>query len=495
LLSRAFVRFLMTAAAVVTVVVVVPGVAHAKPPSNDDFDNSTPIAALPFTAQQNTTEASRAPDDPYGCDGYHQEGSVWFSYTAAENGLLRATTTGSSYSTGLATFTGLRRDLHHVEDGCDAGETASVTFRVTAGTTYYFMIGAYRDSGGGLLSFAVDKVAPAANDDFAAAQRVAALPFTHEPDLSTASFEADEPESTCLLDEYVPSVWYSYATPGVAASVTARIEGDYSYSAVTVYTGNSLPELRETACQRPYGYDPVVFRANPDTTYYIRVASRQRDAVRLTLDEAPALEPGISTSESEPTIYDTIRFEATSWHAIDRPMSGEWDFGDGATAPRTTEPVQHRYTADGVYKVTLHATSPDGRTATVSRDVTVNTHDVSIERFDVPDKARAGDSKSIKVHVANTRYTERVTVKLYKNSGSSWTHVGELTLEVPAHPDSVVRFPFAYTFTPEDAVVGKVTFRAVAELPYPVRDALGLDNEAVSFATKVRPRTAETSVE
>ncbi|ONI85448.1 hypothetical protein ALI22I_26945 [Saccharothrix sp. ALI-22-I] len=39
--------------------VLLTGVAHAEPPSNDDFDNSTPITALPFTVQQDTSEATR----------------------------------------------------------------------------------------------------------------------------------------------------------------------------------------------------------------------------------------------------------------------------------------------------------------------------------------------------------------------------------------------------------------------------------------------------
>lgn len=418
-------------------VVLVPGVAHAKPPSNDDFDNSTAITALPYTVQQDTSEASKAPDDPYGCDGYNHDNSVWFSYTAAESGLLRA----------------------------------------TAGVTYHFMVSGFRGSVGGQLSFAVNTIAPAANDNFAAAERITARPFTQNPDLTTASVEADE---------HQPSVWYSYTTSGQARSLTARIEGDSLHSVVAVYTRNSLPELRETTCHRPQGDGPAVFRANPDTTYYFRVVSRHGDSVRFTFDEAPALQPQIYTS-SEATIYDKVRFEPTSWQAIDRPLSGEWDFGDGTTAPRTTGAVEHRYTADGVYKVTLRAASPDGRTGTVSREITVKTHDVSIERFEVPDKARAGVSKQIRVHVANTRYAERVTVKLHKNSGSSWTDVGELTIEVPAHPDNTVRFPFSYTFTPEDAVAGKVTFRAVAQLTYPVQDALQLDNEAISLATKVRP--------
>jgi hypothetical protein len=118
----------------------------------------------------------------------------------------------------------------------------------------------------------------------------------------------------------------------------------------------------------------------------------------------------------------------------------------------------------------------------------VNTHDVAITKFTKPSTAREGQSKPITVDVANTRYLESATVVLYKHNGTYWTEVGTLTLEVPARAGRTVRFPFAYTFTPDDAVLGKVAFRAVVSLPYPVRDARPMDNEVITVATTVNPR-------
>ena len=42
---------MLAAAAVAVLGVLTPGVAHAAPPSNDDFDSSTAITALPFTVE------------------------------------------------------------------------------------------------------------------------------------------------------------------------------------------------------------------------------------------------------------------------------------------------------------------------------------------------------------------------------------------------------------------------------------------------------------
>jgi hypothetical protein len=47
-------------------------------------------------------------------------------------------------------------------------------------------------------------------------------------------------------------------------------------------------------------------------------------------------------------------------------------------------------------------------------------------------------------------------------------------------------FQFSYTFTPEDAALGRINFRAVANL-VDARDALPTNNEAISLPTKVNP--------
>jgi hypothetical protein len=486
---RASTRARIAAVGTITAVsaVLLTGVAHAEPPTNDDFDASTPVTALPFAARQDTSQATGSADDPSWCQGHDVEGGVWFTHTAAADGFLRATTAGSDHSTILSAHTGKRGELHGVDDTCVID--ATMTFLATAGTTYHFFVAGYRVTGGA-LSFALDAVPTSPNDAFASAEAVSTLPLTRQPDLSTATFEADEPGSTCVYTETVPSVWYAYTTPGPAISVTAQVE--HNDTAVTVYTGASLTELTQVMCAN-YSYsESNVFRAEPGTTYYLRVTGPRRSyrPVRLSLAEAPALQPSISQWPSAPSVFDDVQFSAHSWQGIDRPMTAEWDFGDGTTSPPSTEGVSHHYTADGTYQVTLRATSPDGRTATTTTQVKVETHDVSITRFDVPSSAHEGDSKSITVHVGNTRYPETATVTLYKSSGSSWTTVGSLTLAVPARPTRKVQFPFSYTFTPDDARVGKVAFRAQVTVPYPALDARLADNEVTSIATTVNARAA-----
>ncbi|QKV73030.1 PKD domain-containing protein [Amycolatopsis sp. Hca4] len=466
---------------------VVPGVAEAAaPPANDDFDNAAVVTSLPFTAQEDSGAATEAADDPGWCSGYAAAGSVWFSYTATQDGLLRATTAGSDHRTLLSANTGARGGLQSVADACDYGTGPVITFRATAGTTYSFLV-AGTDTPGGALSFSLAAVAPAPNDTYANAEPVTALPFTGRPDLSVAAAESGEPDSTCVDDEGQPSVWYTYPASGPAQWLTARVAG--TDAAVTVYTGASPAELTQVACARNNSSRPATFPTNPGTVYALRVTGAHHGygTFQFTLQEAPPLEPDVSVYPSPATVFDNVGFSASSWESADLPLGGTWDFGDGTSAPVGTETVYHRYAADGGYTATLHATAPDGRTATVTRPVTVTTHDVGISKFTVPSAARQGESKPINVDVTNTRYAETVTVVLSKRSTDYWAEVGRLTLQVPARATGKVRFPFAYTFTPDDALDGKVSFRAEVQLAYPVTDARPGDNEAISVATTVKP--------
>jgi len=479
-------RGLVALAAALLLGMFAPGIAHAAPPANDDFDAATAITALPFTAEQNTTEATKAADDPYWCQSYDVRGTVWYRYTATRNVILRATSAGSDRDMILAAHTGLRGELRGVDGACSTGTRYPMTFRVTAGTTYYFMISGY-DSPGGALKFSLDEVAPAANDNFAAAQPVAALPFTATPDLSVASFEADEPESSCVYDEQTPSVWYSYTATGDAMSLVPSATGESA--AVTVYAGSDITTLRQVACGRDNTWPPAVFRTTPGTTYHLRITATPRNyqQVSFSITEAPAFTPYMIVSPNQPTVFGEAVFQTGSYGSIDGEITASWDFGDGTTAPATKDAVRHQYKTDGTYQVTMRATSADGRTATKTGSVTVETHDVGITKFSVPTSARAGQSKPITVQLANTRYPEKATVTLYRSDGSSWTQVGTSALEVPAHPTHKVQVPFSHTFTPQDAVVGKVSFRAVVSLQYPRQDARPADNEVISIATTVRP--------
>jgi mRNA-degrading endonuclease toxin of MazEF toxin-antitoxin module len=88
------------------------------------------------------------------------------------------------------------------------------------------------------------------------------------------------------------------------------------------------------------------------------------------------------------------------------------------------------------------------------------------------------------VGVSDKRYPETIQVQLFKgNNQGGFDQVGTLTQSIPMTTGkSSTTFAFSYTFTPGDAVVGKVTFEAIATIQT-ARDALPADNTAIASTT------------
>lgn len=151
-------RVMRGGAAVLSVFLALPGVVLAAAPSNDDIANATPVTALPFTDQIDTSEATTAGDDP-DCVGNGP--TVWYVYTPGVDQSLVADTFGSDYDTTLSVYTGSPGSLSQIACNDDAsGLQSAVAFDAAAGTTYYFMVGAFASGPGGNLIFHVDEGEP-----------------------------------------------------------------------------------------------------------------------------------------------------------------------------------------------------------------------------------------------------------------------------------------------------------------------------------------------
>lgn len=195
---------------------------------------------------------------------------------------------------------------------------------------------------------------------------------------------------------------------------------------------------------------------------------------------------GFYYNPRDPSIFDDVQFYDQSYDPAGLGISSRsWSFGDGASATGCCP--KHRYAADGTYTLTLTVTTPDGRSATRSRDLLVRTHDVSVAAVLAPQTGVVGQSGTITVAVRNSRYPETVQVQLLKSVvGGGWQPVGVLMQHVPVRGEtSTTVFDFDYPFAREDAQLGKVSFRAVATIRG-ARDAISSDNTSISALVHVQ---------
>ena len=488
-------RFLTRVATVTTILIVTLSSvqpAFAAPPTNDGFGSATVITGLPYTDTIDTSEATSALDDPTTCTN---NGSVWYAFTPGTDMAIQADTFGSNYDTVLSAYTGTQGALTQVPGACNDdfnGSASKVVFNATGGTTYYFLIGrccGTGGSGGGSLTFSVQELLPPPNDDFANATVIPSLPFDDTVDTSGAGIEASEPTPSCAYYGLMNTVWYAF-TPATSGSVSASVPNANFTPMLAAYTGSSLAGLSEVAC-RPYG-GLQTFHADAGTTYYLQVGvfypGQQGSPMQFHLEVTPPPVAGIYFSPSDPSAFDNIQFYDQSYDPGNVGFqSFAWDFGDGATS--TDQYPTHKYAKDGDYTIQHTVTTYDGRSASITQVVHVRTHDVSITKVSAPNSANVGQTRAITVSIKNTQYPEMVTIEFYRSvTGGGFDFIGSSTQFVPVRSGNrTTNFSLNYTFSPQDAQIGKVTFKAIVYI-LNGRDAFPADNQAVSTPPTVVKR-------
>lgn len=76
-------------------------------------------------------------------------------------------------------------------------------------------------------------------------------------------------------------------------------------------------------------------------------------------------------SPTSPVQDTAVNFNAGTSTSADPIVEYRWNFGDGSTATRTTATIAHTFDDPGTYVVMLRIKDSKGRTATITRDVTV----------------------------------------------------------------------------------------------------------------------------
>lgn len=331
------------------------------------------------------------------------------------------------------------------------------------------------------------------NDNFADATEIYQLPFSAYLDVGSATTEPNEPIPPGV--GYIGNtVWYRF-TPSQSQSLWLR---NWGYQQVMgVYTLGASGNLESVNNLSMYGSD-VVFLADAGTGYYLQIglsyAYPWETVVGFELAVTPPPSLWAYIWPSDPSTFDVVNFSGSVSSAGGMALTSvSWDFGDGTTS--TDLYTMHQYAADGIYPAVLTVVAADGQTGSTTLDVRVRTLDVAITKFSVPQSAKAGQTRQLSVGLVNNRVEEYVRVELYKSvpaGGGYWEQgsfvlVGQLTQFVPVRSaNRTTEFGFNYTFTPEDAAIGKVTFKAIAYM-VEGRDVLPGDNEAIADPTKVNP--------
>ena len=454
-------------AAFVVTALLMPGSGIAAPPSNDNFVDATAITSLPLSQTVDVTEATIESGEPVTWWG--QSRSVWWSLTPAHDTIVRIARAPCCYQF-ISVYRADSPDFGGLSRISGTGDPWGTVFSLAGGTTYYVQSGDdYPYGWTTSVTLALEEVLPPANDDFADAKSFSDVPYSDAPDMTAATVEQGEP--TACGASIQRSAWYAF-TPA-----TSGTYGGFAVDNVNVYTGTSLQNLTAVACSEWPG---LYFHADAGKTYYLQAFG---SSVRV--ESVPPPNPGWDYSPGDPSRFDDITFRHGFGYWYPTITSYAWDFGDGTKTTSTQNAVNHRFAADGDYRVTLTVTQRGGDTASETHTVQVRTHDVAILWSSVTARAHVGRSSPIQVGVGNTRYPESVRVDFYKLTPGGSTFLGSVTKPVPVMSGKkTVMFSYDYAFTADDLAVGKVSFQAVATIEG-ARDAFLADNTITTPTTVV----------
>ncbi len=133
----------------------------ATAPANDNFAHAQAITGNTGTIAGTNVGATGETGEPIHHTSAGTTSSVWYKWTAAQNGGMAFDTNGSDFDTVMAVYTGSSltglTKLGENDDGGSGGGASRVLISVSASTVYYVAIGSWGSSRGNLtLNWATD---------------------------------------------------------------------------------------------------------------------------------------------------------------------------------------------------------------------------------------------------------------------------------------------------------------------------------------------------
>jgi len=268
------------------------------PPPNDQFANRAAIAQGISFAVGNNLNATGEADEPNHANASLPLGSSWWSWTAAQNGQLTISSSGSDFGNALAIYTGSAVNaLQSVafDTSSGGGNEASVTFPVSIGLSYAIAVDGLGAAQGNIvltLTFVPDSSQGPINDQFARARQITGSTASTTGTNVDATEETNEPNHAGASSP-IESVWWYWTAPA-AGDVAIDTLGSSFDTTLAIYTGNAVGSLSQVAANDDVSgsrQSQVFFEAQPGQTYRIAVDGFSSDSgdIVLNLDFVPAV--------------------------------------------------------------------------------------------------------------------------------------------------------------------------------------------------------------
>ena len=365
-------------------------------PGNDNFPFGITLGGRSGTITADSTVATRQTNEPSHA-GSTGGKSIWYRWTSHEAGPMVFDTSGSSFDTVLAAYTGSQlASLTPVAGNDDDGgrQTSRIAFNAAAGTDYWIAVDGKGGAGGDVVLNLGGGNPP--NDYFVNAQTISGVSGTISG--TTVGATREQGEECCVGS---PSVWYRWTAPASQAAIFDTRGTSVAYdSRLYVYLGNTMGALETVAeddNSAPNRASRVTFLAVAGRTYRVKVETWSPGAVTLNWNGPDTTPPAVvlEVPEDGAIIGDPIDVVADASDDHDVTLV---DFMlDGSVVeracncvrkPKFTELWFPGFSPDGTYDMTARAHDPHGnRTMSAPKRVTLD-HRWPLIRFTGPLPAR-----------------------------------------------------------------------------------------------------------
>ena len=229
---------------------------------NDDFADRFVLTGTSLVVTGSNFLATRELGEPQH-GGVPGQRSLWWSWTAPDDGALRIDAVASRFQPLLAIYEGDTLANLSARAGNQYG---TVYVRVRAGVSYAIALdGGFGQYGDFQLTFT--HIAPPPNDDFDHAFLITGFPAVVEGTNGVSSVEPGEPEHHFPgMGGY--SIWWNWTAPSTrVVTASIRVPGGLGWDAIGVYTGDSVSALT-TITNRVID---ATWLAHEGVTYHIAV--------------------------------------------------------------------------------------------------------------------------------------------------------------------------------------------------------------------------------
>lgn len=238
-------------------------------PFNDNFSERATLSGDEIHVRSSNVGATTETGEPTTAGS----ATLWWAWKAPATTTVEIDTTGSSYDTALAVYTGTSlTKLSKVasNDNSATAKTSQLSFSAAVGTIYFIAVGS-KSSATGFTALHVGSVP--ANNDFAKATALSGNSIQTTGSTLNGSRESGEP--LAVTNAAGSSVWYKWTAPASGRFSLAAFAVEIDTIAA-VYTGASVGSLKKIASndnnQDSGNTDALVsFTATKGTLYHIQI--------------------------------------------------------------------------------------------------------------------------------------------------------------------------------------------------------------------------------